>query len=365
MKYYTSHIYELSDWNPPKNAEFVPYREVFRKSIQDDMDMCRLVEPMPAEVLIIRFFNSIKQATRTMAIVSFVTDTTATKEHADDIIKKHAGSKASSRKAGHIWLNGELEDMRLKASQFLRNSNALTADSFETQNNLRFVADGLGFAIVDTTKLYNCNEEEYFQRPARVSKVSCLAHAYLSVLDDVIERLGDVVKQNGTNAELELKKWSEFMTACYFAEPIKQTTNEVGPFFRAIRDRQKLTHFAVEVTEQLRLLAELIRIERNEQQEMRDKKLQSRLTLVSILIGMLALIQCTQVTPKVYGDFVQQWGEKFAGLSKASSSEQKDANIKKEDVQKTPAKHKEKPKAVAPHSSNPREELGAEQKSTP
>lgn len=119
------------------------------------------------------------------------------------------------------------------------------------------------------------------------------------------------------------------MTACYFAEPIKQSTNEVGPFFRAIRDRQKVTHFAVEVTEQLRLLAELIRIERNEQQAQRDKKIQTRLTIASLLIALLALTQCTQVTPKVVSDFGQQWGEKFSWLNKSELTDQKDANSKK------------------------------------
>ncbi|GGX08572.1 hypothetical protein [Undibacterium macrobrachii] len=350
MKIYTSHIYELTDWNPPKNAEFVPYREVFRKSIQDDMDICKLPTSSDHEVHIIRFFKSIKQAMRTMAIVSFIAEEASTKEQAEEIIRKHAGSKAGSRKSGQIWVNGELEEMRLKASQFLRNSNALTASSFESQNNLRFVADGLGFAIIDTTKIYNFNEEEYFQRPARVSRVSCLAHAYLSVLDDVIERLGDAVKQNGTNAEKELKRWSEFMTACYFAEPIKQSTNEVGPFFRAIRDRQMVTQFAVEVTEQLRLLAELIRIERNEQQATRDKKIQFRLTFVNILIAALALVQCTQVTPKVWSDFSQQWGDKFAGSNNANKVEQKDTNsTKREDSKKQTIKHKEKSKVTDTH----------------
>lgn len=343
MKTYTSHIYELSDWTPPKNYEFVAYREVFRKSIQDDMDICKITIAPECELQIIRFFKSIRQATRTMAIISFIADSFTTKEIADDIVRKIAGSKASSRKASHIWLNGELEEMRGNASQFLRNSNALTVDSFESQNNTRFIADGLGFATIDTTKLYNANEEEYFQRPNRVSKVTCLAHAYLSVLDDVIEKLGDVVKQNGTNAELELKKWSEFMTACYFAEPIKQSTNEVGPFFRAIRDRQKVTQYADEVTEQLRLLAELIRIDRNEQQENRDKTLQRRISLIAILLAIVALPQCTQVTPKIVSEFTQQWGEKFGIFSKTNISDQKEVGIKKlEGNTKTNVKRKEK-----------------------
>lgn len=221
MKTYTSHIYELTDWTPPKDYEFVAHREVFRKSIQDDMDVYQQASSSGYQLQIIRFFKGIRQATRTMAIFSFISDTFETKEIADGLVRRIAGNKASARKASHIWLNGELEDMRSTASQFLRNSNALTTDSFEPQNNLRFVADGLGIAVIDTTKLYNVTEEEYFQRPNRVSRVACLAHAYLSVLDDVIEKLVDVVKQNGTNAELELKKWSEFMTACYFAEPIK------------------------------------------------------------------------------------------------------------------------------------------------
>lgn len=349
MKTYTSHIYELSDWTPSKHHNFQGYREIFRKSIQDDMDICKIEFTLDCEIEIIRFFKSIRQATRTMAIISFVSDTILTKEIADDIIKKVAGSKASSRKSCHIWLNGDLEEMRGKASQFLRNSNALTSSSFENQNNLRFVADGLGFAIVDTTRLYNFEEDDYFLRPRRVSRVTCLAHAYLSVLDDVIERLGDTVKQNGTNAELELKKWSEFMSACYFAEPVKQSTNEVGPFYRAIRERQKVIQYADEVTEQLRLLAELIRIERNEQQAKRDKGLQIRLTVTSILLAALALTQCTQVTPKVWSDFKQQWGEELGLIHKAEMIDEKAQSTKvPNESSRRPAKQRDKHKNTNP-----------------
>ncbi len=344
MKTYTSHIYELSDWTPSKNHNFQGYREIFRKSIQDDMDICKIESTSDCEIEIIRFFKSIRQATRTMAIVSFVSDTILTKEIADDIIRKVAGSKAL-RKSCHIWLNGDLDEMRSKASQFLRNSNALTSDSFEIQNNLRFVADGLGFAIIDTTKLYNFDEDDYFLRPQRVSRVTCLAHAYLSVLDDVIERLGDTVKQNGINAELALKKWSEFMSACYFAEPVKQSTNEVGPFYRAIRERQKIIQYANEVTEQLRLLAELIRIERNEQHAKRDKGLQIRLTLTSILLTALALTQCTQVTPKVWSDFKQQWGTELGLIPKAEKTGEKTQVIKaSHESSRKPVKQRDKHK---------------------
>lgn len=313
---YSAHIYLLSGWTPSKKQVFVPYTEIFRKSIIYGTRICTVPSVDSINVEFIQFFSNLNQASRTVAIVWQYSNSPLEKTVAEEVLRPLVGSKMNTRSSSVIWINGELKECRGVVSQFLRESNALSESSFEAQDNLYFVADGRGIAVVDTTKNIERSDSQP-GRSLRLSRVVSLAHAYMSVLDDVIESLGDAAQARNKNAEIELKKWSEFMSACYFAEPIKQTTIELGTFYKSVRDRQKVMQYAQEVTEQLRLLAELVRIERNEKQERNNVLNQRKLTIFGLLLTAVSLVQCTQVTPKVAKDFTKLWSPCVLSFSAA------------------------------------------------
>jgi len=119
--------------------------------------------------------------------------------------------------------------------------------------------------------------------------------------------LSTVGLSSGKAAEAALRDWSRFMSAYYFSEPIKQDTIELCRLYTAVKERQKLSVLAQEATEQLRLLAELVRLDRTEAQAGREKRVQLLLGLLSLLLTFVGLSQIVQVTPKTVLEFQESW----------------------------------------------------------
>jgi hypothetical protein len=112
----------------------------------------------------------------------------------------------------------------------------------------------------------------------------------------------------GRVADSGLREWSRFMAAFYFSEPVRQDTIELCWLYNAVKERQKISLLAQEATDQLRLLADLVRLDRNEMQASREKRTQFSLTIFGIVLTLLGLVQIAQITPKMVLDFRSVWG---------------------------------------------------------
>jgi hypothetical protein len=134
-----------------------------------------------------------------------------------------------------------------------------------------------------------------------------LSCAYGSVLETLISNLSLAGLNMGKVADLGLRDWSRLMAAFYFSEPVRQDTIELSRLYNAVKERQKISLLALEATDQLRLLADLVRLDRNEMQARREKRMQLSFTIFGIALTLLGLIQIAQVTPKMVVDFRDVW----------------------------------------------------------
>lgn len=240
-----------------------------------------------------------------------------------------------------VWLKGDLEEQVWQASHFLRSSATLTAHLFEDLNHTSFVADAKGVAVVDRSF-----DSEI--RAKNLVMVSALACAYQAVLNDAIETLAIAGSAGEGKAIPEIRKWSKFLAAYYFKEPVRTTTVEIIHLYNKIRIRQRIAEQYEEVTDQLRLLSDLAQIERSEQMavaaESRAKKLTEetecraaqlaaatearaaqltkeiaskanflarRAFWVGGIALLVAIFSILQVTPKAVGDFGAGWSKCF------------------------------------------------------
>jgi hypothetical protein len=232
----------------------------------------------------IRFFSHTKPKAVTMLICHLKTDQKNSQVEVEDHLKtiKDLGSFELRFKV--FGASGALQTHLEAASLFIRGSKTLTESDFKNAATWQVAADANGVAIVG--KGYGSNFEKDCRSVA-------LCFAYKSVLNGLIVDLSKVGLSEGANAESKLREWAYFMSAYYFVLPISQHTNALCEIYSAVNTRQKLAALASEATEQLQLLAKLVRLERTEQQSTRDKKFQIGLTVLGLFIGMLQIFQLT------------------------------------------------------------------------
>jgi hypothetical protein len=303
---YSSHIYELTNWNKRRQDVLAPFAgKFFRTPVSVNLLTCALGQINGIEAEILQFFSATSNATRTFAIVSQQAEIPLEESDARGALGQFVGGTRKDPVGRVLWLRGDLAQNREGVSGFLRGSNSLTEGDFKTHGNLRFVADAKGIAVVDTAP----NQPPPTDRAIRLSQVLALASAYQSILDDVIDRLANVGTKAPNMAEHELRAWSEFMSASYYSEPVKLATIELARFYGEVRERQKIGLLAQEVTEQLRLLAELVRLDRTERQQRREQGTQRTIALFGIILTMIGLAQITQVTPQSVTNFRDAWTE--------------------------------------------------------
>jgi hypothetical protein len=190
---------------------------------------------------------------------------------------------------------GTLQTHLEASSLFIRGSKTLAESDFKHVATLQVAADANGVVIVGPR--YGAHFEKACQSVA-------LCCAYKSVLSGLIIELSKVGLAEGANAEHKLKEWAYFMSAYYFVLPINQNTNGLCEIYSAVNTRQKLALLAAEATEQLQLLAKLVRLERTEAQSARDKKFQIGLTMLGLFIGVL---QIFQLTPEMVDKSWRAW----------------------------------------------------------
>lgn len=214
-----------------------------------------------------------------------------------------------------VWLKGDIEDQVWQASYFLRGSTTLTAQSFDDVNHTRFVADARGVAVVDKSF-------DSATRAKNLLTVVALASAYQAVLNDAIEALAIAGSESDGEAIPEIRKWSKFLAAYYFKEPVRTTTVELVHLYSKIRDRQRLSAQYEEATDQLRLLSDLAQIERSEQTAVAITSRAATLSrqgrtigIVGVIVGfagvVVAAFAILQVTPKAVADFYSGWRKCF------------------------------------------------------
>jgi hypothetical protein len=247
-----------------------------------------------------------------------------------------------------IWLGGTEDPSIYKSiSEFLRQSTTLVKADFEYVNKNLFVADGTGIAVVFESKPYDL-------RASRLQLVVALACAYQSILIEAIDDLATAADKYSNQAEKKIREWSKFLSAYYFKEPINPSSIELIYFYEKIRERQRIDSQYQEITNQLKLLAELVHIDRAEAAQKQSEKtaiefakqsaistekatenarllqeqsikiadqsrvISSRGFWVTLFAAVLALLSITQVTPKSLSDFTQGWTCAFSQLANAS-----------------------------------------------
>jgi hypothetical protein len=196
-----------------------------------------------------------------------------------------------------IWLRGNLDNQTFVASQFLRGSNSLRNENFVQINQSSFASDAKGVALVDAS---NDSEERCYN----LLSVLALSCAYQAVLNDAIDSLAAVGSKINGRAEYEIRRWSAFLASYYFIEPVRASTIELIDFYQSIQKRQRISAQYAEVTEQLKIVAELAHIERAEAETSKTSKRSFRITLLGVVIAAASITQCT---PKAWNDFKSAW----------------------------------------------------------
>ncbi len=297
---YQAYVYELVDWSPPNKEAMQPFDgKFFIAPLRESTQQCKLGESALYKVDILRFFANTHSNARTMAIVHLKTTAVNSDQEIVKYLRPLVGEIRLEQRSKVAWAVGRLEDQLQQASQFLRGTSTLSAKEFTCISTLQVVADAHGLAIV--CGMY---AEARFQRVCQSIALSC---AYRSVLHKLIIALSKVGLESGNSAEKTLKEWAHFLSAYYFSEPIRQNTIELSEIYGAVHTRHKLTLLAKEATEQLQLLAKLVRLDRTEKQGHQDKRFQLRLTKLGLALAIIGLLQVVQITPKTFKDFWQGW----------------------------------------------------------
>lgn len=298
---YFAFIYELKNWRPRRCDAWQPFKgEFLLDPLRASTASCDLGPGDGWSAQVLQFFREVPAGTRTLAIVTADAPASIDEQTARSFLASQVG-KASIELLGRVaWFTGPLAGRCEEASRFLRDSKTLAADDFMALNALRVAADGKGLAVVDTSEPAPPAGDR-FRRATQVVALSC---AYGAMLEALLESLSRAGLMGGKAAEQALRDWSRFMSAYYFSEPVRQRTIELCHFYRAVRERQKLDVLVQEATEQLRLLAELVRLDRNEAQAGRERRRQLLLGLAGLVFAALGAIQ---VTPKTMVDFRDAW----------------------------------------------------------
>ena len=273
-----------------------------------------------------------------------------------------------------IWLGGSEDSIIYKSvSEFLRQSTTLVKDDFEYVNKNLFVADGTGIAVVFESKPYDL-------RASRLQLVVALACAYQAILIEAIDDLATAANKYSNQAEKKIRDWSKFLSAYYFKEPINPSSIELIYFYEKIRERQRIDCQYQEITNQLKLLAKLVNLDRGEAAQRQAEKTAAEfakqsaivannatenarlLALQSIKIAdqsrvisnrgfwvtsfaaLIALLSITQVTPKSLSDFSQGWTCSFRSLVNTAVDCKPPTEEKKETEQASASKKKVKVK---------------------
>jgi hypothetical protein len=278
-----AYVYELLDSTSIANGSLKDVQDnFFIEPIKTSTKTEILQETVLYKFEVISFFTHTKSKAVTMLICRLNTDQANSQAEVEDHLKtiKNLGSfKLRFRVFG---ASGELRTHLEAASLFIRGSRTLAESDFKNVHKWQVAADANGVAIVG--RGYGSNFEKDCRSVA-------LCFAYKSVLNGLIVDLSKVGLSKGANAESKLTEWAYFMSAYYFVLPISQNTNAMCEIYSAVNTRQKLAILAAEATEQLQLLAKLVRLKRIEHESARDKKFQIRLTMLGLFIGMLQIFQ--------------------------------------------------------------------------
>jgi hypothetical protein len=285
----------------------------YRSPINESLEIwdCGIIDCW--QIKVIKFFKNAESRAVAYAISS---DENASGDLAeiDTKIGRTLGRAAqfdSSVRSRLIWIQGDFSRAASFASEFLRASLTLNTSAFEDINNVKFVADAKGVALIDSSF-------ESTTRANNLLHTIALACAYQATLNDAIESLAYVATQTNSESENQLRRWSRFLSAYYFHEPIKPTTVELIHFYEKIRERQRISSQYYEVTDQLKLLAELVHIDRAEESHQQAAIDTYKLSQQSLMISkkgfwvtffafLVALSSVTQCTPKAINDIVASW----------------------------------------------------------
>jgi len=304
---FTAQIYELTEWKPRRKDLLKPFPgKFFRGPINTSTRVCELGELNGTVATLYEFFFQDTAARRVMVVLSRASAEPLLESEARGVLGQFVGPTQKEPVSRVFWARGSLEQNKQSASGFLRESGSLTENDFEHYGRLCVASDARGAAVIDTT----VNALPPGERAERLAALCALAFAYRSVLDDVIDLLAVAGRNPRISPEQQLRAWSQFMSSYYFHEPIKLATIELARFYGAVRERHKISNLAQEVTDQLRLLAELVRLDRSEAQAKREKSMQRWIGCLGLMIAVFgATLTAAQVTPKVVSDAFSQWSQ--------------------------------------------------------
>jgi len=291
-----AYVYELMDATSIGNGSLKDVQgKFFIEPIKTSTQTGTLPETVLYKFEVIRFFTHTKSKAVTMLICHLKTDQANSQVEVEDHLKTMKDLGSFELRFKVFGASGTLQTHLEAASLFIRGSKTLTESDFKNAATWQVAADANGVAIVG--KGYGSNFDKDCRSVA-------LCFAYKSILNGLIVDLSKVGLDKGANAERRLKEWAYFMSAYYFVLPISQHTNALCEIYSAVNTRQKLAILAAEATEQLQLLAKLVRLERTEEQSARDKKFQIGLTMLGLFIGML---QIFQLTPEIVSKSWHAW----------------------------------------------------------
>lgn len=323
---YSAHIYELTDWSPRKKDVLLPFSDkYFRQPLNSSTNICVLGELNGVLGTAYLFFSTDGVARRVMVVISRESTEPLSESDARGVIGQFVGPTKKEPVSRVLWTRGSLENSQQEVSVFLRDSRSLIAADFLQHGRLYLASDAKGIAVIDSTESIPTQKD----RAQRLAVLTAMAFAYQSVLDDAIDLLAEAGRKSSSVAEEQLREWSQFMSSFYFHEPIKLSTIELARFYGAVRDRHNISNLAQEVTDQLKLLADIVRLDRSELQANREKAIQRRIGICGLLLAFVgAALTFSQVTPKTLSEAFAQWGEcrRTVGVLNCVFGEYKDSS---------------------------------------
>jgi len=213
-----------------------------------------------------------------------------------------------------VWSNNLTVTTINEISMFFRSSATLTENEYLPVARVRATVDAKGMAILST--------EPGGDRAGRALTAYMLGLAYHRVLEQAIHDLAECCRDDSKVRRTETmhSEISRFIASYYFDAPARVFTTEVGPLYKAIHDRLLLASLRHELVDQLGRIAEIIRMERTATESAFEAKVQNRLTVLGVFIGILGLAQLTQTTPAQIQTFAAGWKAAFSGSPIAASS---------------------------------------------
>jgi len=291
-----AYVYQLMDVASIADCSLTDVQgKFFIEPVRTSTQSGTLPETVFYKFEVIQFFARTKAKSVTMVVCHLKTDQANTQAEVEDHLRTIRDLGPFEFRYKVFGASGVLQTHLEPASLFIRGSKTLAESDFKSVATLQIAADANGVAIVGPR--YGA----HFEKACQAVALCC---AYKSVLSDLIIQLSEVGLAEGANAEHKLKAWAYFISAYYFVLPINQNTNALCEIYSAVNSRQKLAVLAAEATEQLQLLAKLVRLERTEDQSARDKRFQIGLTMLGLFIGML---QIFQLTPEIVGKSWHTW----------------------------------------------------------